>query len=73
MTDFLSSFESAKQRAIELDERVMGAARDISSNYANLVGYSTRIAFGSVEITYANDPSDVLIFMKALGAVDSGR
>lgn len=51
----------------------MNEARAISSNYADLVAVSTRIALAGVEITgpangEPRDNSDILAFVKDMGS-----
>ncbi|KAK0441136.1 hypothetical protein EV421DRAFT_751118 [Armillaria borealis] len=73
---FLSDFSDAKQRAIDLDNKIISEARQISDNYADLVALATRQAL-AVDITVSKDSddqwntSDVMTFMKDIG--DSGR
>ncbi|SJL15644.1 uncharacterized protein ARMOST_19148 [Armillaria ostoyae] len=69
---FLSDFSDAKQRAIDLDNKVMSDARQISDNYADLVTLAARQAL-AVDITVSRDSkgqwnaSDVMSFMKDVG------
>ncbi|KAK0239510.1 hypothetical protein EDD85DRAFT_452362 [Armillaria nabsnona] len=73
---FLSDFSDAKQRAINLDNKIISEARQISDNYADLVALAARQAL-AVDITVSKDSdgqwntSDVMTFMKSIG--DSGR
>ncbi|PBK93234.1 DUF1793-domain-containing protein [Armillaria gallica] len=73
---FLSDFSDAKQRAINLDNKIISEARQISDNYADLVALAARQAL-AVDITVSKDSddqwntSDVMTFMKGIG--DSGR
>ncbi|KAK0481474.1 hypothetical protein IW261DRAFT_1681366, partial [Armillaria novae-zelandiae] len=69
---FLGDFSDAKQRAIDLDNRIMSDARQISDNYADLVTLAARQAL-AVDITVSKDSkgqwntSDVMTFMKDVG------
>ncbi|KAK0482633.1 hypothetical protein IW261DRAFT_1592352 [Armillaria novae-zelandiae] len=73
---FLGDFSDAKQRAITLDNKVISDARQISDDYADLVGLAARQAL-AVDITVSKgrdnqwNTSDVMIFMKDMG--HSGR
>ncbi|KAK0199092.1 hypothetical protein F5146DRAFT_120113 [Armillaria mellea] len=69
---FLTDFSNAKQRAIDLDNKIMSDARQISDNYADLVTLAARQAL-AVDITVSKDSkgqwntSDVMTFMKDVG------
>ncbi|KAK0233866.1 hypothetical protein IW262DRAFT_1505074 [Armillaria fumosa] len=69
---FLFDFSDAKQRAIDLDNRIMSDARQISDNYVDLVTLAARQAL-AVDITVSKDSkgqwntSDVMTFMKDVG------
>ncbi|PBK76561.1 hypothetical protein ARMSODRAFT_875663 [Armillaria solidipes] len=69
---FLSDFSDAKQRAIDLDNKIMSDARQISDNYADLVTLAARQAL-AVDITVSKNSegqwntSDVMTFMKDVG------
>ncbi len=51
---FLSDFSDAKQRAIDLDNKIMSDARQISDNYADLVTLAARQTL-AVDITVSKD------------------
>ncbi|PBK76596.1 hypothetical protein ARMSODRAFT_948409 [Armillaria solidipes] len=69
---FLSDFSNAKQRAINLDNKITSDARQISDNYADLVTLAARQAL-AVDITVSKDnegqwnTSDVMTFMRDVG------
>ncbi|KAK0246468.1 hypothetical protein EDD85DRAFT_758599 [Armillaria nabsnona] len=69
---FLSDFSNAKQRAIDLDNKIMSDARQISDNYTDLVTLAARQAL-AVDITVSKDSqgqwntSDVMTFMRDVG------
>ncbi|PBL00335.1 hypothetical protein ARMGADRAFT_915623 [Armillaria gallica] len=69
---FLSDFSDAKQRAIDLDNKIMSDARQISDNYADLVTLAARQTL-AVDITVSKDSEgqwntlDVMTFMKDVG------
>ncbi|PBL00369.1 hypothetical protein ARMGADRAFT_1072730 [Armillaria gallica] len=69
---FLSDFSNAKQRAIDLDNKIMSDARQISENYADLVALAARQAL-AVDITVSKDSqgqwntSDIMTFMRDVG------
>ncbi|KAK0199056.1 hypothetical protein F5146DRAFT_920298 [Armillaria mellea] len=69
---FLSDFSNAKQRAIDLDNKIMTDARQVSNNYADLVTLAARQAL-AVDITVSKDSegqwntSDIMTFMKDVG------
>ncbi|KIY63782.1 hypothetical protein CYLTODRAFT_493633 [Cylindrobasidium torrendii FP15055 ss-10] len=65
MTAFLSGFEDAKKRAIDLDNSLMNAARSISSEYADLVAIGTRMALSAIDFTTAagEHENDTMAFM----------
>ncbi|KAK0466308.1 uncharacterized protein EV420DRAFT_1617584 [Desarmillaria tabescens] len=73
---FLDDFSNAKQRAIDLDNKIMSDARRVSDNYADLVALAARQAL-AVDITVSRDSngqwntSDVMSFMRDMG--DSRR
>ncbi|KAK0246466.1 hypothetical protein EDD85DRAFT_874820, partial [Armillaria nabsnona] len=66
---FLSDFSNAKQRAIDLDNKIMSDAHQISDNYADLVTLAARQAL-AVDITVSKDSqgqwntSDIMTFMR---------
>ncbi|KAK0208960.1 hypothetical protein DFS33DRAFT_488996 [Desarmillaria ectypa] len=69
---FLSDFSDAKQRAIDLDNKIMSDTRQISDNYADLVTIAARQAL-AVDVTVSKDSkgqwntSDIMTFMKDVG------
>ncbi|KAK0481475.1 hypothetical protein IW261DRAFT_1334705 [Armillaria novae-zelandiae] len=69
---FFSDFSDARQRAIDLDNKIMSDARQISNNYVDLVTLAARQAL-AVDITVSRDSkgqwntSDVMTFMKDVG------
>ena len=71
---FVADYPSALQRAIALDNKIIGAATAISEHYADLVSLSARQVMGSLDITVSRDSqgnadaSDVKIFMKDIGS-----
>ncbi|KAK0466307.1 uncharacterized protein EV420DRAFT_1261099 [Desarmillaria tabescens] len=73
---FLNDFSNAKQRAIDLDNKIMSDTRRVSDNYADLVALAARQAL-AVDITVSRDSngqwntSDVMSFMRDMG--DSRR
>ncbi|KAK0196527.1 hypothetical protein F5146DRAFT_1129307 [Armillaria mellea] len=73
---FLSDFPDAKQRAVDLDNKIISEARQISENYADLIALAARQAL-AVDITVSKgsdsqwNTSDIMTFMKDIG--DSGR
>ncbi|KAK0463852.1 uncharacterized protein EV420DRAFT_1264522 [Desarmillaria tabescens] len=74
---FLSDFSNAKQRAIDLDMKVMYDARQISDNYADLVALAARQAL-AIDITVSQDNgqwnrSDVMAFMRDMDNLPSRR
>ena len=71
--EVLSDFTAALDRAIDLDNRVMAASSNISTEYTNIVSLGSRQAFAGIDITVSNDTngewnmSDVKMFMKDVG------
>ncbi|KAI0762087.1 hypothetical protein BD413DRAFT_643854 [Trametes elegans] len=69
-----ASDDTTLQKAIALDEAIIGNASQVSSNYADLVSLSARQTWGSLDIAVTTDasgkpdPSDVRIFMKDIGS-----
>ena len=65
----MSDFGEAYGRSVELDNKIVEAAAQISANYVDLVSLATRQTFGSLEITTNEgaNSSDVKVFMKDLG------
>ncbi|KAI0746013.1 hypothetical protein C8Q76DRAFT_606683 [Earliella scabrosa] len=74
---FLSDFSAANDRAVQLDQRIMEQAAQISPRYVDLVSLGARQTLGSLDITCLGDSnggvdaSNVKIFMKDIGS--SGR
>ena len=71
---FTNDYAAALERAIALDQKIMGdAARVQSSQYADIVSLATRQTMGALDFTIGTDssgnivPGDVMIFMKNLG------
>ncbi|KAF8883867.1 hypothetical protein BD779DRAFT_1472365 [Infundibulicybe gibba] len=70
---FIKDFPNARQRAIELDQRITSDALSISQDYADLVSLSVRQTMGGFDITTSKGPdgqwntSDVMMFMKSVG------
>ena len=70
---FVVDFSNARNRAIALDEKIMSAAANISSEYIDLVSLTARQTMGALDITVVNnsdnsvDASDVKVFMKDIG------
>ena len=67
-------FSGALSRATNMDQKIMGDAGKISSNYVDLVSLAARQVMGSMDITVLrNDAdgslngSDVKIFIKDIG------
>ena len=67
-------FSGALIRATNMDQKIMGDAGKISSNYVDLVSLAARQVMGSMDITVLrNDAdgslngSDVKIFIKDIG------
>ncbi|KAK7047201.1 hypothetical protein VNI00_006867 [Paramarasmius palmivorus] len=65
LSAFLSDFSNAKQRSIDLDYRILSAARNVSANYADLVSLALRQTFGGIETAYAGE--SIGMFMKDIG------
>lgn len=68
--DFMAGFSEAQQRAIALDNAILGNASSISTQYADLVSLAVRQTLGSLDFTVSTgtdgnpNVSDVRIFMK---------
>ncbi|KAI0633572.1 hypothetical protein C8Q77DRAFT_1217931 [Trametes polyzona] len=77
--DFTTGFPQAQQRAIALDNAILGNALAISSQYADLVSLAARQTLASLDITVSTgtdgkpNASDVRIFMKDTGSPTTGR
>ncbi|KAF4584568.1 hypothetical protein EYR38_001797 [Pleurotus pulmonarius] len=71
---FLLDFPNARDRAVALDEKLMGEAEKVSDQYADLISFATRQTLGGLEFTTSRvadgsyDPSDLQIFMKDIGS-----
>ncbi|KAF8883869.1 hypothetical protein BD779DRAFT_1443581 [Infundibulicybe gibba] len=69
---FIKDFPNARQRAIELDQKITSDALSISQDYADLVSLSVRQTMGGLDITISNgtdgqwNNSDIMIFMKSI-------
>ncbi|RPD76749.1 hypothetical protein L226DRAFT_611194 [Lentinus tigrinus ALCF2SS1-7] len=74
---FLADYPAALRRAIAFDEKVMGDASKISSEYVDLISLVARQVMGGLDITVGpgdvTDASDVKIFMKDIGSSESQR
>ncbi|OCH90332.1 DUF1793-domain-containing protein [Obba rivulosa] len=74
---FVTNYTTASQRAQDLDQNLVQAAANISSQYVDLVSLAARQAFAGLDITISNgtdgqwNTSDVKIFMKDVG--NTGR
>ncbi|KAJ3769969.1 hypothetical protein FB446DRAFT_745812 [Lentinula raphanica] len=70
---FLSDYSNATDRANQLDQQIMNAAQNVSSEYADLVAFGTRQALASSDITVAQNSdgslntSDVKAFQRDTG------
>ncbi|KAF8883843.1 hypothetical protein BD779DRAFT_1674373 [Infundibulicybe gibba] len=70
---FIEDFPNARQRAIELDQKIESDASSISNDYADLVSLSARQTMGGIDITTSKgtdgqwNASDIMIFMKSVG------
>lgn len=68
--DFTVGFSEARERAIALDNAILGNASSISTQYADLVSLAVRQTLGSLDFTVSTgtdgnpNASDVRIFMK---------
>lgn len=76
--DVLDNFEGAVTNAANLDNKILSAARGISSNYADILSLATRQAFGALEYTLLKgggdfNTSDVKAFMKNMGDIGTGK
>ena len=72
--DFVADFSAAHDRAVALDNKIIGDATKISSHYVDLVAFSARQTMASLEITVGSDSSgnvnssDVKAFVKDIGS-----
>lgn len=71
---FTNDYAAALERAIALDQKIMGdAARVQSSQYADIVSLATRQTMSAIDITVGDDssgnpvPNDTMVFMKNMG------
>ncbi|KAI0358681.1 hypothetical protein OH77DRAFT_1421109 [Trametes cingulata] len=77
INDFTAAFPEALERAIAMDNVIIGNASKISTEYADLVSLAARQVLGSLDITIATgtdgkpNATDVKIFMKEIGAATS--
>lgn len=75
----VTSFSARRDKAIEMDQKIVGEAASISSNYVDLVSLASRQTMGSMEITVLGDGdnsvniSDVKIFVKDIGSSQYAR
>ncbi|THH05059.1 hypothetical protein EW146_g10004 [Bondarzewia mesenterica] len=73
INDFLNDFPNAKQRADQLDQRILSDARGISSEYADIVSLAARQVYAATELTIGRgsdgsyNQSDIMMFMKNIG------
>ncbi|KAJ7195913.1 hypothetical protein GGX14DRAFT_674126 [Mycena pura] len=71
---FITDFPSARDRALQLDQKLLQDAGRVSSNYADLVSLATRQTMAGVELTVSKNgagewnTSDVMAFMKDVGS-----
>ncbi|KAK0203921.1 hypothetical protein DFS33DRAFT_1275044 [Desarmillaria ectypa] len=71
---FLQDFEDAQNRADNLDESILSAARNISSDYGDLVTLAARQTLASTDITVSKaadgswNSTDIKMFMKDIGS-----
>ncbi|KAI0712927.1 hypothetical protein C8T65DRAFT_726919 [Cerioporus squamosus] len=74
---FLADYSAAHDRAIQLDERIMGDAAKISPQYVDPVSLVTRQVMGALDITVLGgsgnngDATDVKAFMKDIGSTQT--
>lgn len=70
---FMSDFSSAQSRAAALDAKLLGAATNISSDYADIISVASRQALGAIELTTTKgsdgnfNASDTMAFLKNIG------
>ncbi|PCH42735.1 hypothetical protein WOLCODRAFT_152776 [Wolfiporia cocos MD-104 SS10] len=73
INEVLSDFNAALGRATDLDNQVMAATSNISTNYTDIVHLGARQTFAGIDITVSKgtdgawNMSDVKIFMKNVG------
>lgn len=73
----MDHFNDAHTGAIALDSKILGAAGQVSGNYADLLALTTRQAMSALEYTIGNssgsfNTSDVKAFLKDMGGIGSG-
>ncbi|KAI0040745.1 hypothetical protein FA95DRAFT_825625 [Auriscalpium vulgare] len=80
LVDFvLNDYGDALARAVNLDERILGAANNVPATYADLLSIAARQAFGATELTIGKgsdgawNQSDAMLFMKDIGATNPNR
>ncbi|OJT12480.1 hypothetical protein TRAPUB_10957 [Trametes pubescens] len=72
--DFTAGFSEAQNRAIALDNAILGNASNISTQYTDLVSLAVRQTLGSLDFTVSTgtdgkpNASDVRIFMKDISS-----
>ena len=70
---FTGDYAAAHDHAVALDQKIMGAAEKISSQYSDVVALATRQTMSALDFTVGTDSSgnlnrsDVKVFMKDLG------
>ncbi|KAF8885598.1 hypothetical protein BD779DRAFT_1673561 [Infundibulicybe gibba] len=70
---FIKDFPDARQRAIDLDQKITSDALSISQDYADLVSLSARQTMSGIDITISNgtdgqwNTSGITTFMKSVG------
>ena len=71
----MTGYQDALARATALDQKILTAAANVSTHYADLVSLAARQAIGGTELTIGRstsnptqwNSSDVKMFMKNLG------
>ena len=63
----MTDFSAANDRAVALDQKIMGDAGKISSNYVDLVSLATRQTVAAMDITVQSGQTDVKTFVKDIG------
>ncbi|KAM5540211.1 hypothetical protein V8D89_006030 [Ganoderma adspersum] len=70
---FTGDYAGAYSRAVALDQKIMGAAAKISSQYSDIVSLATRQTMSTLDFTVGTDSNgnlvhdDIKLFMKNLG------
>ncbi|EJC98586.1 DUF1793-domain-containing protein [Fomitiporia mediterranea MF3/22] len=78
VNDVLSRFDDAVTAATALDKQILGAAGQVSTNYADILSLSTRQVMGGLEYTLLKDDSgnfnmsDVKAFLNDMGGIGTG-